>query len=254
VDCERRSSHLLAEYEAAQDRLIEQQPQLFDLDDEYAPGSRAYRVRDHDAYLAALVASLQGAGLCAERDVDDPARELVFVKDSNDFSEEYDTLLSTGHVRRGVGAYRSTCTPASFPVDRPADAPPVGSGCYRPFPPPIYQMRCKIHLRGTPTTLDSTPLVLDPLYCEQWFPGRPDCPVRPEGDPERVPCENWRVGNAKDTGRPGPTWTKSDGGFCTGPESGCQNSDNQYQLWVYSSGTYRVCAQTGECCSVVVER
>ena len=34
--------------------------------------------------------------------------------------------------------------------------------------------------------------------------GRSLCPVRPEDSPERVPCETWRVGYAKDTGPPGP--------------------------------------------------
>ena len=37
---------------------------------------------------------------------------------TNDFSEDYDMLLSSGHMRRGDGAYRQTCTPATFPVDR----------------------------------------------------------------------------------------------------------------------------------------
>jgi hypothetical protein len=62
------------------------------------------------------------------------------------------------------------------------------------------------------------------------------------------------VGYAKDTGRPGPTWTVG-GKFCTGKASGCENHPtNQHQLLVYASGTYQVCSQTGSCCSVEVER
>jgi hypothetical protein len=79
--------------------------------------------------------------------------------------------------------------------------------------------------------------------------------VRPEGAPDRAACEAWRVGNAKDTGRPGPTWTRSTGSFCTGPQSGCQNSpDNQYQLWADAGDTYLVSAANGVACSVVVDR
>jgi hypothetical protein len=63
------------------------------------------------------------------------------------------------------------------------------------------------------------------------------------------------VGTAADTGRVGPTWRKADGSFCTGPDSGCQHGeDSQYQLYVYRSGTYTVCAKTGNCCSVEVVR
>jgi hypothetical protein len=63
------------------------------------------------------------------------------------------------------------------------------------------------------------------------------------------------VGKAKDTGRPGPTWTREDGGYCTGPESGCANStESQYQLLVYRGGRYRVEAENGASCTVVVER
>jgi hypothetical protein len=118
-------------------------------------------------------------------------------------------------------------------------------------------MSCKIHLSGQEFyTLDSTALVgHDQSYCiSVGFVDRAICPVRKEDSPERRPCEEWRVGYAKDTGRAGPTWTV-DGTYCTGKASGCDNHpENQYALLVYTSGTYRVCAQTGSCCEVVVER
>jgi hypothetical protein len=41
---------------------------------------------------------------------------LLQVKDSDASSEDYDLLLSNWHLRRGEGSYRSTCTPASFPL------------------------------------------------------------------------------------------------------------------------------------------
>jgi hypothetical protein len=59
---------------------------------------------------------------------------------------------------------------------------------------------------------------------------------------------------ARDTGRPGPTWTL-EGHFCTGPASGCANHpDNQYQLLVYVGGTYQACAQSGVCGEVFADR
>lgn len=256
ADCDRGTSRLLQQVGSAMDMLIEQRPQLFDLNDEYAPGTRAYKVVDRNGYFAGLVAVLQTMGFCAEHDVDDPAQAGIFVKESNDYSEEFSVLLSTGHMRRGPGTYRATCTPATFPAPRPGEWPPVGSGCYRPFPPPdLNRMNCKVHIPGGEyATLDSTPIVLDPLYCASvGFPDRPDCPVRPEGAADRVACEAWVTGNAADTGRPGPTWRKEDGGFCTGPDSGCQNGSTQYQLFAYRNGSFTVCARTGRCCTVTVE-
>jgi hypothetical protein len=182
------------------------------------------------------------------------------VKVSNDFSEAYDVLTSTGYIRRGKGALVDSCSPASFPIDRTVgDVPPAGSGCGRPYPPPVTRFNCKVHLPGIEfVTLDSTPIVgPDAAYCAAigFTDGRSLCSVRPEGAPDRLACELWRVGTAKDTGRPGPTWTKSDETYCTGEDSGCQNSsDNQFQLWAYVSGRYTVTAANGADCVVQVDR
>jgi hypothetical protein len=105
-------------------------------------------------------------------------------------------------------------------------------------------------------TLDSTPIVgPDCAYCASiGVPEECFCPVRRHGAADRLACENWRVGTARDTGRPGPTWTKEDGSYCAGPEMGCANSpDNQYQLRVYEPGRYRVEAENGVSCTVLVE-
>ena len=103
-------------------------------------------------------------------------------------------------------------------------------------------------------TLYSTPLVgPDPVYCAAigYTDGRTICPVRPEGTADREACENWRVGHARDNGRPGPTWTKADGSFCTGPASGCENHPStQYSLFTYVPGTYIVTAENGAECTV----
>ena len=253
AECRRASTELLADLETAMDLLLQQRPQIFDLNDEYSPGSRAFKVVDKEAYMNGLVANLRVAGLCSERDPDDALQQTIRAKNAAEFSEDFDVILSTGHMRRGTGTYRQTCTPSNFPVDRSSDAPPIGFGCGRPYPPPVTRFKCKVHLKGEFYTLDSTPLVgPDPGYCNSvGFVDQAICPVRPEGAVDRGACENWRVGKAKDTGRYGPTWTKADGSYCTGPESGCENHpDSQYQLWTYQSGSYTVTAENGATCTV----
>jgi len=246
---------LVDQVEAAMELLIQQQPQIFDSTDASPAGSRAYRVKDKEAYLVGLVNNLRSAGLCAERDADDAALQAVRVKDGSDYSVDVDTLTSSGYMVRGSSVYRQTCRPSAFPVDRGADAPPVGSGCGRPYPPPISRFNCKVHIKTTEYyTLDSTPLVgPNPDYCNAvgFTDGRTICPVRVDGSPDRKACENWRVGKARDTGRWGPTWTRADGTPCTGAASSCANHpDNQYALNTYAPGSYMATAENGASCTV----
>jgi hypothetical protein len=153
-------------------------------------------------------------------------------------------------------------TPTPIPAPTPAptatpdpNVPPVGSGCGQPYPPPVTRFQAKIHQKDVDFwQLDSTPLVGPNVgYCWEvgFTDGRSICPVRPEGAEDREACENWRVGIARDTGRPGPTWTKADGSFCTGPASGCENHPStQYSLFTYLPGTYIVTAENGADCTV----
>jgi hypothetical protein len=256
AECSKTSPKLANAILAALDRLVQEQPQLFDKNDEAGAGTGQYKVLNKDAYLNGLVAELIAMGYCSERDPDDGAYERILLKNENGFSENFDVLTSSGYLRRN-GIYFETCTPASFPVDR-GGLPPAGSGCGWPYPPPISRMNCKLHLYGPDYyTLDSTAIVgPDAAYCAAagFTDGRALCPVRPPDSPERVPCETWIVGLAQDTGQPGPTWTVN-GQYCTGADSGCAHDPvNPYELLVYKSGTYTVCAKTGSCCSVEVER
>jgi hypothetical protein len=160
----------------------------------------------------------------------------------------------------------ATPTPAPTPTPSPTAGPgptpepspsatPVG-GCTPPLPPPVAKMNTKIHIKGGPkVTLDTTPLVHDAAYCKKvGYGDRVDCPVRLEGDPERVPCETYAVGHALDTGRAGPTWYK-DGQLCTGQPDSCENHpDNQYLLWAYGSGYYQACTESDVCGGVQVVR
>jgi hypothetical protein len=108
--CERRNAALLPDVDAAIDRVVEQHPDWFILTDQNGPGG--YKVLKQPEYYQGVTASLQSAGFCAETDT-----VSVSVRNGVDFSEEYDILLGTGHVRRGQGSYRQTCTPPSFPLE-----------------------------------------------------------------------------------------------------------------------------------------
>ena len=110
-------------------------------------------------------------------------------------------------------------------------------------------MNAKVHIRGpNQWTLDSTPLVgPDVDYCRKigFQDGRSFCPVRQEGDPQRVPCESYAVGKAEDTGRYGPTWYRN-GKYCTGEIGDCNNHpDNQYLLLAWGDGRYEACTADG---------
>jgi hypothetical protein len=157
AECGKASSRLAGAVTSAMDLLVQQQPALFDMTDEAGSGTRQYRVLAREAYLDGLVARLRAAGYCAQRDPDDYTYERLQVKSENGFSEAFDVLTGTGFMRRG--GYVTTCTPASFPVER-GDLPAFGSGCGAPYPPPISRMNCKVHLFASDVhTLDSTPIV-----------------------------------------------------------------------------------------------
>ena len=107
ASCARHDGRFVSDVDAAVDLVLRDDAVLFDLGDPNNP-----RVRDVGGYHAAVVRNLQAAGFCAHYDGAE-----VQVKNTNDFSEQYDVLLSDGSVRRGTGAYRLTCQPASFPLD-----------------------------------------------------------------------------------------------------------------------------------------
>jgi hypothetical protein len=108
--CARRQPALHSDVDAAIDRLVQQHPEYFELTNVNGPGG--YRVLKPAEYHQGVVANLEQAGFCAETD-----RLTVQVRSGTEFSEEYDILLSTSHVRRGTGTYRQTCTPPSFPLE-----------------------------------------------------------------------------------------------------------------------------------------
>lgn len=77
--------------------------------------------------------------------------------------------------------------------------------------------------------------------------------MRLEQNPERVACEAWVMGNAVDTGKPGPTWTREWETHCTTfAESGCEhNPDNPFSP---VGGWYQACRGQDICGEVEIDR
>lgn len=110
VDCSREAAQFFGEVDAAIAKVIEERPDLFDL----SQGTNgSIPVLQPGAYLRAVAAMVQNThGLCALR-APEP-RDEITVKFDNEFSENYDILLSDNRVRRGPATYRVTCRPAGF--------------------------------------------------------------------------------------------------------------------------------------------
>lgn len=106
--CQRSSPQFLGDVDAAINRLVEQHPELFDVNDQQGAGG--YLVLDPIRYHDGVVANLRAAGFCAQVF----SYEEIAVKRDNTFGEGYDILLSSNHIRRGEGSYRGTCSPAWF--------------------------------------------------------------------------------------------------------------------------------------------
>ncbi len=265
AECSRSApTQLLDAVDAAIEQVARTTKGVLDTTVSDPKNSGNYHVLDPKAYVDGVVGNLRAAGMCADPDYDFPLARIS-VKSSNDFSEDFAIVYHGEFVQRGSGSYRQSCSPAAFPVDPDPSGPPAGSGCGKPYPPEISKFNSKVWLPGRDfATLDSTPMVgPDPNYCHSigYSDNRAYCPVRGDGSPERIPCECWRVGKAKDSGVCGPTWiyyppgTPVDGKsgqLCKGLDvNGCANNpENQFKLFVAGSGTWTPCAQNGVCGAV----
>jgi hypothetical protein len=109
VTCSREADYFyLADVERSIDDVMRQHPEVFDFGVR-APGTDWPGVRNMDGYHQLVVQSLIAKGYCAIFD-----SEEIQIKKENRFTEHYDIHLGDGYVRRGEGAYRSTCWPAAF--------------------------------------------------------------------------------------------------------------------------------------------
>jgi hypothetical protein len=104
-NCPRISPVFLGDVQDAINQLIQAQPTLF----VKQACEGCYVVTDPDAYISGVVQQLSRRGLCATYD-----GEELAVKNSNDFSEQYDILSAGNAVRSGGESYRATCKPAWF--------------------------------------------------------------------------------------------------------------------------------------------
>ena len=104
--CTDASSQLHAEVDAAQDAVTERYPELFDFNDTKC--GDCYYVKDPRRYTDEVKKQLSRQGLCTAGNY-----EEIGVKSSNDFSEQYDIILASNHMRRD-GSYRGVCRPAIF--------------------------------------------------------------------------------------------------------------------------------------------
>lgn len=107
-NCPRTGASFLGEVDQAINQVVRNQPGMFDLNDQR--GSGGYFIRNIDGFLNAVVGNLRAMGLCA---IVDRNGEIA-VKDTNGFSDQYDLVLSSGHIFRGNGSYAATCRPAWF--------------------------------------------------------------------------------------------------------------------------------------------
>jgi len=94
--------------EKAMDELAAAEPQLFDLNKTRGCGS-CYLVKNATRYVNRVAEIVRSKGYCAIYD-----GEELAVKDSNKYNDQYDILTADGFVRRQLGSYRATCSPAWF--------------------------------------------------------------------------------------------------------------------------------------------
>jgi len=87
---------------------VKNHPELFDLHDDLFDGN--FRVLDRSKYVKVVVEAIHAQGVCAVEEF-----EEVAVKNTNAFNEQYNIWVSTGgYIRKGKGAYITTCFPAQF--------------------------------------------------------------------------------------------------------------------------------------------
>jgi hypothetical protein len=107
LDCPRISESYQGIVTEALRRLAEQSPELFDFGDRR--GALGYFIKDHPAYYAGVLTHIRAQGACAIFD-----GEEIAVKMTNEFSDQYKIMTSSGHVQTGPSVYRATCRPPAF--------------------------------------------------------------------------------------------------------------------------------------------
>jgi hypothetical protein len=107
IDCVYDNSTFVPQINDAIARVQRERPELFDFSQRHDDVS--VLVRDVDRYHEEVVKAIRATGRCAIFD-----GEEVAVKESNDFSDQYDIITAANFVRYGDGSYAATCRPARF--------------------------------------------------------------------------------------------------------------------------------------------
>jgi hypothetical protein len=107
--CSREAPSFLKDVDDAINKLVQEQPEIFDLEEQLGDGG--YKVVSPGQFYVGVMRNLQAEGFCASFD-----GEEMQVKNTNAFNDQYHIMISSGHVRRGASSYRATCYPASFPL------------------------------------------------------------------------------------------------------------------------------------------
>jgi hypothetical protein len=105
--CTDDGSKLYGAVDAVLTEVTKSRPDLFDFGDRKC--ENCYYVKNVGAYVAEVQDGLAGRGVCSFWD-----GEELAVKNTNNFSEQFDILLASGHMRRGSGSYRGVCRPSWF--------------------------------------------------------------------------------------------------------------------------------------------
>ena len=105
--CPKLTPQLWQIVENAIQKTIQEHPELFDFNEELGGGS--WKVLDREKYINTTVENIHAQGVCSRAEV-----EEIQVKTSNDFNEQYNIWVSSGHVRHGPRSYITTCFPAQF--------------------------------------------------------------------------------------------------------------------------------------------
>jgi len=121
--CSPEASTFQDQVEQAMNLLVAQHPEIFILSE--TSGGGQYRVRSPGRYYVGLIKNLEDQGICAGFD-----GEELQVKNTNSFNDQFQVMTSAFFMRRGKGAYRTTCQPAVFPTPPPPFPP--NNGCPLP--------------------------------------------------------------------------------------------------------------------------
>lgn len=171
-----------------------------------------------------VAAELRKMGYCASG----PWVDATVVLAPDGWWEEYH-ICSTGDGCYTGNPYKFAWKYKGANPTPPGPQPEPGQ-CTNPPAPTIHHINVKEHTKGpNKTVIDSTYIVHDSAYCASIGFQALDCPVRPEGDPQRATCEIEAGGQ--------PQWVQL-------PPNGYPSPENPFQAWVprNNPGTAKVCA------------